>query len=341
MKRQYRKKSRKNFKKSKNFKKWQNKRAYVSNKALYGKIDTALERRMKKIAEDEVKEQLVPLVYRQFINWNGTQDPSFVLGVDAGIGAPVNFEGQIFEMTQIPLRTTQSAQIQQQILASGFRGTDTIKVHGITIGIRCVWDQFTQPANQGYERNHLHIGVYKWRSPLNMVESSTNVPGPINENSVVVVDGVQSPQQRNILLFNHKPTAENLLDLYPWGYSQRLDNPSKVIPAMGAGAAVPITENEYMKTGAYQNKKKIFRTKLTNRYNAGNEEPNVQQFTKYIKLKNPMTIKYNLTQSNGARIQSPDKLFLVLRSHIKPAAGDTAPYRPIVSGFYKLHYYDV
>lgn len=335
--------TKKGKKKKKPSKKWENKKVFITNKALGGKIDTALEKRMKKIAEDEVKEVLNPLVYRRFINWNGTQNPSFTLDPSVMTNPEVDFDGQVFEMTQIPLRKTTAGTLQQDIQASGFRSTDTIKIHGITVGIRCVWDQFQQGQNAGYEKNHLHIGVFKWRSPLNMVEASQQIPGPINENANVQVDGINSEPHRNILLFDQRPTASKLLELYPWGYSSRLDNPSFSIPGMGTGGAIPLPENEFMKTGPYMNKKKLFRTKLSNTFKSGSDQPNVQQITKYIKLDKPMTIKYSFTQANGARIQSPDKLFLVLRSQIRPRAGDNpaTKYYPKVFGFYKLHYYDV
>lgn len=314
----------------------------VPKKALTGPIDTALEKRMQKISKDTLKETLNPLVYRRFINW-AYQDPTGTYPIptfdyEANPGADVSFAGEVHEMSQIPLRLTQSAQVQTQIIQNGYRKGDQVKVYGISLGLRVIWDVFSSNQNDLYESNTLHFAIVKWRSPLNVVEASTGIPGPIKENSVVVVDGQQNAAQRAVLLFDQRPTVEHCLPLKPWGYSSRLDNPTTVIPAMGAGNATPLPENTAQRLGPYSNHTTIYRGKLFNKFQAGNDQPRVQKFTKYIKLKKPMRIQYNITQSNGARVQTPDKLFLVMRSQIPNIAN--VPFEPKVCGFYKLHYYD-
>lgn len=250
-------------------------------------------------------------------------------------------------MTRIPLRHPVAASIATDAKASGYRSTDTVKVYGITVGMRATWpslDTAGAEANDFYERNTLHVAVVKWRSPMNIVSAAANLPGPIDQDQIVSIDGQQAGDHRTLLLFDRTPKPAHLLPITPWGYSSRLDNPSTVIPAPGGAPAEPLPENEFQKLGPYQNKKTVWRTKMTNRFkNKSVTQANIQRFTKYIKLKKPMVLKYSLTQTNGSRLQSPDKLFLCLRTEIPDAdAGnfDAAPYVPDVQGFYKLHYYD-
>lgn len=324
-KRKYRYKRRRYKRKGKVYKKG------IPRRALTGKVDTKLEKMVVRLAKKETKKLLVPLVYRQFFSW-GDGDASGPVSFDySEKGTPVPLEGIKFEIQTIPLRTNYPTGATAP--ASGFRATNTIRVYGITVGLRVEFENFDQADNAGYEHNVLHWAIVGCKSKLNPYLASRNIPAPVDENVAVLPN-----DQRIIVLQDHRILARDLLPLTPWGYSERLDN----VQVPVGSSSEPLAVNPYTAQGKYSYKKTFHRGKVSSRFKSLDSTPNVKRFTKYIKLKKPMLIHYVTRETPGDFVLSPMKIFLVLRSEIplNPANNVGDNYLPTCCGFYKMHYYD-
>lgn len=304
----------------------------IPRKALSGRIDTAIEKRMVTLAKKEVKKLLIPLVYRQFFAW-GDGDNNGPVSFDySEKGVPVPLEGMKFEIQAIPLRTSTALGANEE--TNGTRATNVVKIYGVTIGLRVEFENFDQSTNAGYERNTLHWAVVGWRSRLNPYLPQDQIPAPINMNT-----GTAPIQQRIIMLQEHRAMTHDLLPLTPWGYTERLDN--FFISAAGTPAS-PLPTNQYSKQGKYIWKKTFHRGRVSSKFQDEDTTPNIKRFSKFIRFKRPLTMKYVVDDGTGQTVLSPMKLFLVMRSEIplNPGNNVTNLYLPSACGFYKIHYYD-
>lgn len=303
----------------------------IPNKALHGKVDTVLERRMQSIAQKEARALLVPLVFRRFFGW-GTGTSLGPVSFDySDKGIPIPLEGFQLEMQQIPVRG--SSVLGATNPANGTRGTNVIKIYAITVGIRVEFENFDQSQNPSYSGNSLHWAVVGCRTKLNAYMDSTQIPAPVDGTTPVL-----PLVQRTILLQDHRIRAGDLLPLTPWGYSERLDNVFEPLPQ----TAVPLNKNPYNSQGKYAWKKSFARGIVSSKYGTDIQAPKVKKFTKFIRLKKPLTMNYVQRAGLGGQINGPMKLFLVLRSQIPMNAmgGIDEEFLPKCCGFYKVHYYD-
>lgn len=308
----------------------------VPSKAFRGRIDTKLEKMVVRLAKKEVAKGRVNLVHRTFFNWPD-EEPTFDYAVP-DMGNEVDFDGQVLELSQIPLRNPTAGDLPVSLM-NGTRASTVVKITGITVGLRVAWKRFAQDSNDTYEKNTLHFSVVKWRSRLNAYMAHQLIPDAISQNDIVLINGVRAEGERGLLLFESGPKVKHLLPLTPWGYSSRLDNVDIPMPAMPPPGVpnIPLPENLFVQAGAYSNHKTLWRSKCSSRYHDDDKGPNIQKITKFIRFKTPLKIDYSVTQTNGARILSPFKLFLVIRSQIPAVIPD---YLPSVAGFFKLHYFE-
>lgn len=303
----------------------------IPRKALTGKADTKLEKMVVRLAKKEARALLVPLIYRQFFGW-GTGDENGPVSFDfSQKGLPVPLEGGKWEMQTIPLRMTTAQGSSQS--ANGYRATDTVKIYGVTVGIRCEFQNFDQAANPGLESNALHWAVVGCRTKLNAYLRASDIPAPANQNAAVT-----PLNQRIVVLQDHRIRTQELLPLTPWGYSERLDN---VEVPLGA-TAQPLAKNPYSAQGKYAWKKTFHRGIVRSRLIREDHAPNVKRFSKFIRFKKPLTMHYVTSDGTGSTILGPMKLFLCMRSEIplNPMSGIDNEYLPKACGFYKVHYYD-
>lgn len=308
------------------------KKLSVSRRKLADKkINTLFEVRAKQIAAKEVRKALIPLVYRQFFAW-GTGDENGPVSFDySQKGTTIPLEGAKYEMQTIPLRTTSAGGATAP--TNGFRSTDIVKIYGVTVGIRCEFQNFEQSVNPGLEHNALHWAVVGCRTKLNAYLRASDIPSPVLQNEPVL-----PLNQKIIVLQDHRIRTQELLPLTPWGYSERIDN---VVVPVGA-SATELAKNPYSAMGHYSWKKTFHRGVVRSRLIKEENTPNVKRFSKFIRFKKPLTMHYVTGDGTGSTLNGPMKLFLCMRSEIplNPMSGIDNEYLPKVCGFYKLHYYD-
>lgn len=301
----------------------------IPRKALHGKVDTKLEKMVVRLAKKEARKVRVSLIHRQFINFGNETEPTFSY-YDKGV--PVTQAGITYKMLQI---RQQPVNVQGPVTSlQGQRSGDQIIVHGITVGLRVEYQPYE--GDRLYESNPLHWAVVKWRNKLIPYLDPSQIPPPMPQ------DQQASPNnQTTVVMMDHRPTVDHLLPLKPWGYSTALD---MVYVPINQGSAQPLAENYWNRMGANLRKGTIYRGIVPGRIPDADASPEVYKFTKFIRFKKPMTIKYPPASSTGQTIVGPWQMALVLRSQLPAVDAGTTQQNiglsPKVCGFFKVHYYN-
>lgn len=283
-------------------------------KLLDSKINTTLERRMKKISLDVHNSQIIKLQFRQFLM--GTFDRTTNI---FGLGSKIDWTGQIMSCVQIQkldnatsVTVAPAANVQQtpssyinpggNVIApitgkDGFRTADYIKVTGISLDINIQQDRV-----------------------LDTHASATNsVPTLIPPYSYA--DVWLSIVQWNELdsdLIAQKPNPMELLKVPIMGFSNKIDF-------------------EYAKEylGAMLKKKTLWRQRIRMPIRLRNTT--IRNKRVFLNFKDkPILVQYDSADQNGQEVIK-NKLFFVVRSTI-PAAAVYTPYKPRVRLVMKTHY---
>lgn len=309
------------------------------------KINTLIERRIQEIAKKEDAVQRINLIKRQFWYCGQPQDPNHQQMVRShnkyAAGAQVFYNGlfeQIGELEKVDINQVVNAprafsanefayQEQDGVNVGmatapqhGRRLGDQIKISGWTLGMKVLF-----PAVQTLQQDHQIIGG------INDPEVPPTQPPDVPRQIETVVlkyaivgimtnTAVQGDQGAD-------PTPADLLTYRSWGYSPLLD-------------FVEGNVEKYVKRRTF--------VKGELKCNLSTHRNKDMTTERYVKLKSPLTVKYDPNDQNGTRTGAW-RFFLVLRSNVPHTSGtfpagaqpyDYSAYAPRVSAFTKMHYFE-
>jgi len=288
-------------------------------KLLTTRIDSALERRMKQIAEDTHDASITKLIYRQYLM--GTYDRTTNI---FGIGSFIDWRGIICPLAQIqkldnatnltlpvapnPEQTPTSwvnpgANVVAPVTGrDGFRIGNQIKIHGISI-------------NMNIEQPRI----------LDQLAESPEPPEPVLIPTYTYAHirwGIVTAKYDGSDAVAAQPQPEDVLDMPIYGWSSKLD---KVY-----------NENDLNQDKIIH--KTIYKDDIRMKISFKNS--NIYDKKYYIDLKDkPLIVTYNQFDQNGQVVVGA-KPFLVFRSSIPRDAGYDI-YKPRIRLVCKAYYSDV
>lgn len=259
----------------------------VTNKALTGKIDTALEKRMQEIAEAEIRKNLIRLCFRLYCFGTYTN----ATGVfDAGTN--INFTGKTVNIGRII-----KCQVEQKAVVAAAANdplTTNVDETNVMTGdpiLAVSKDMHGRRLGDSVMLTGIAITI-KARMPENASQ-------PAIEESRLMYNLVSVYDDWETVGLASDPTIPQLLRIYPFGYSPLLDKVEDV---------------------QHTRRKLRFLEKGTHVFRAHDAKPYDATISIYHEFKNPVLYEFHPEDQNGTR---PLKLkyFLTLRSNI-PDAND-------------------
>lgn len=300
----------------------------IPKKALYGAVDTALEKRMQSIAKKEVESQIVHLVQRKYLF--GSQSRVTNKWHD---GRRIFFDGAVDEICQIPkadidqvlnapLGNDPEEAPQRQMVdddganqgmtvktSHGKRIGDIVKVTGFSVDLKVFQDripnEFQHDSMYAQNNSPNYEGQNAWHQWF-LRNANGAFDKQLMETVVLKWALVQVSDETAKLMQGQVPekeyTAENFIPIRPFGYSAALDHTEK-------------DKTQFLK------KKTIMKGECTLTLRPDtNKEKTIKQ---YIKLKRPIKLEYEPADQRGDQSLAK-RYFFAVRTNV-PIKNETVP----------------
>lgn len=252
-----------------------------------------------------------PVSYSGIVKKIGTIDKT---DVNEPLNAPEFVDPDLFQdiYNADPDGTTQGM-ITTHI--NGRRFTDQVKITGFTLGFRVL-----SKAVQVLQQDHQVIGGIDSSTEI-IPDQPPNVSRRLNKIKVkYALCGVLRPEA--ILGTAADPEPDELVKWHRWGYSRNLDDVD--------------TQN------VLWIKKRVF-IQGEVELNLSTTRDVEKEFTKYVKLKEPLTVLYLPNDQNGQQSRNWE-FYMSFRSNVPEVDAtqteDYTPYQPLISFYTKTHYFE-
>lgn len=319
----------------------------IPRKALSGRIDTAIEKRMQVIARKEAQANIVKLIDRNFYfgscdhTTNHWRDLSLRLKFDGIVQEILKIDkldiNQVLnapdiDMSEPPEQKEQDADGSNQGMTTathhGKRLGDTIKVTGLSLAMKLFADrtpdEYSHMTAYNANNNPDYVGesaYHQWFTRQANGEYDRYLPETVTvDYGFYQVWDESAPANPTI---RPTPSVDQLLTKRPWGYSAALDDFSN-------------------QQSAWTKKKCLMKGSLSYQLRASvNRDKTIKRF---VRFKTPKTVKFLPEDQNGEQ-KMTSRFFFCARSNIPQTTGtqvlDYSPFAPRVALCIKSHYIDV